>query len=143
MSPLTKICFAAVTLLVLGSGFALLRAQEAGDTSTAEPAPSGGREMYPADLGALQYTDLVEGPVPAPTEEEIAAGHMSEERYRATSAETRATADDVEAWAQVNNGPAAQQAWSGYSAAMAAQAETRAAESIAGTSALGEAGVLP
>lgn len=138
----------ASALLVIG-GVTLLRAQEDGAEPTAaeEPAPSGERgtpfQLYASDEGAVTADQLVVGPVPAPTVEELASGQMTVERARATSAETQASVDNVAAWAEGDNGYEVHQAWAGYSAAMQAEAETRAAEYAAGLSGASELGVVP
>lgn len=134
-------------LLVLGSGVALLRAQDVGREPTADPPAPGTRgtpfQLYSADEGAIAYTDLVAGPVPALTDAERASGTLTLERYQAISAETRASVDDTAAWAEGDHSPAVHQAWAGYSAAMGARAALEATANEAGLAGIGEVGVVP
>ncbi len=129
-------------MLMVGSGVALLRAQEADLAPRPQPTTNNTPfTLYSSDDGAVQFGDRVTGPVPQPTDEEIVEGSMTHERHLATTAETHAAADDTEAWA--DTGPAVGQAWSGYTAAMQAQAAAAKAAYEAGLSDSGDVGVLP
>lgn len=148
MSRLRRKLFASALVLgivvLIGSGAALLRAQD-GDPPAEPPAagePGSPFSLFPADEGAITDSELVEGDVPAATEAELAAGSMSLERNQATTAQSRASTDSLQEWAETDNGHAVHQAWSGYSQAMAAEAALRHAEYEAGLSGFSETGVV-
>ncbi len=132
--------------VIVGSGAALLRAQDS--TTTADPPSAsatvpGGPPMYPADDNAIKYTDLQDTASPGLTDEEAASGSQSAQRYTETLGTSRATINAEEQWAETDNGYAVHQAWAGYSAAMAEQAAAQHAAEDTGLAAIGDVGVVP
>lgn len=147
MSRLRRRLFASSLIfgvvVLIGSGAALLRAQESDAPPIAEPGDPATLGS-PADEGALTWDDLVVGPVPSPTEEEIAAGSMTPERYFATTRETRAANEQTQGWAEADHSSDVHAAYQTYTSAMQAEAAIRHAEYEAGlTGGLGELGVVP
>lgn len=142
-----RLLVSLVSVGVIGVAAALLRAEDVPLAPAPEAAAAGTPgtpfQLYAADEGAIPYEDLVEGPVPAPTAEEIAAGTMSPARYHATTRETKASADDTMAWADLNHSPDVANAYAAYTAAMQAEAEARRAEYAAGLTGESELGVVP
>lgn len=94
---------------------------------------------YAADPGALTYESLYEGPIPDLAIDPEAS--VDEATYRIVANETRASVDDVETWAQADNGYEVHQQWAAYSQLRQQQIEVERAEREAGLGGIGDLGV--
>jgi hypothetical protein len=119
-----------------------------------DPAPVGGHliqsehaparnpfALAPSDPGALRYEDLATGPIPQVDLLLHPDDPIPLDVYRDITKESRASVDDIEAWAQVHNGPAVTAAWSAYTASKVTEAQQRRAEYEAGLTGIGDVGV--
>jgi hypothetical protein len=136
-SPYVLVLFGVLLVGVVVANRAT-RAEQPSETPTGEFF-----RQAPSDPGALQYSDLIDGTPLQLTDEEKRTGVIEFGRYQAASRETKASVDDAMAWAERKNGHSVSHAWSGYTNAMAQEAQVRRAEYEAGLAGIGDVGVVP